>query len=239
MSEPAKNNETTEIEPVITPIDADAPAPVATNWVKMGIDYGPIIAFGATFFLVPILGLANKIPAFISGQGIVLINESSDKNTALIWASAVLAITSLIAVLLGLLLEKRIAWVPLIVAIIGIPFAVLTVVFRDPIFVKIKMTIVNVLIGGGLLIALRMGKNPFKSLMGSSLPLKDEAWPRLTIYYALFYLAMAVTNEIIWRTQSDAVWVGWKMLSLIGGPILLTIALVPFLMKNMIGTDKE
>ncbi|WP_140984165.1 inner membrane-spanning protein YciB [Asticcacaulis tiandongensis] len=190
------------------------------NRLKVAIDYGPIIAFGATFFLVPVLGIAPR-------------------SEALIWASGVLAVTSVIAVILGLLLEKRIAWMPLIAAVLGIPFAILTVVFKDPVFVKLKMTIVNVLIGGGLLIALGFGKNPFKSLLGSSLQLKDAAWPRLTVYYALFYLLMGVANEFIWRTQSDEVWVSWKMGSLIGGPILLTIALIPFLMKNMIPPETE
>lgn len=190
------------------------------NRLKVAIDYGPIIAFGATFFLVPVLGIAPR-------------------SEALIWASGVLAVTSVIAVIVGLVLEKRIAWLPLIAAVLGIPFAILTVVFKDPVFVKLKMTIVNVLIGGGLLIALGFGKNPFKSLLGSSLQLKDAAWPRLTVYYALFYLLMGVANEFIWRTQSDPVWVSWKMGSLIGGPILLTIALIPFLMKNMIQPETE
>lgn len=190
------------------------------NRLKVAIDYGPIIAFGATFFLVPVLGIAPR-------------------SEALIWASGVLAVTSVIAVIIGLVLEKRIAWLPLIAAVLGIPFAILTVVFKDPVFVKLKMTIVNVLIGGGLLIALGFGKNPFKSLLGSSLQLKDAAWPRLTVYYALFYLLMGVANEFIWRTQSDEVWVSWKMGSLIGGPILLTIALIPFLMKNMIPPETE
>ncbi|MFT4089776.1 MAG: septation protein IspZ [Asticcacaulis sp.] len=190
------------------------------NRLKVAIDYGPIIAFGATFFLVPVLNIAPR-------------------SDALIWASGVLAVTSVIAVIIGLVLEKRIAWMPLIAAALGIPFAVLTVVFKDPVFVKLKMTIVNVLIGGGLLVALGLGKNPFKALLGSSLQLKDTAWPRLTVYYALFYLLMGIANEFIWRTQSDELWVSWKMGSLIGGPILLTIALIPFLMKNMITPESE
>lgn len=199
--------------------DTPTPAAAPQSKLKLAIDYGPIIAFGLTFFIVPVLGLAPR-------------------SEALIWASGVLAGTSVIAVVAGLWLEKRIAWLPLIAAVLGIPFAILTVLFKDPVFVKIKMTIVNALIGGGLLIALAFGKNPFKALLGAALPLKEQAWPRLTVYYALFYLLMAVVNEIVWRTQSDEVWVSWKMGSLIGGPILLTLALMPFLMKNMITPEE-
>ncbi|HTN41621.1 MAG TPA: septation protein IspZ, partial [Asticcacaulis sp.] len=70
-----------------------------------------------------------------------------------------------------------------------------------------------------------------------ALKLKDTAWPKLTVYYALFYLAMAGVNEVIWRTQSDEFWLTWKLVSMIAGPILLSICLLPFLMKNMI-TDQ-
>ena len=45
---------------------------------------------------------------------------------------------------------------------------------------------------------------------------------------------MAAVNEVIWRTQSDEFWLTWKLVSMIGGPILLSICLLPFLMKNMI-----
>lgn len=199
-----------------TPITPEA-APKQSR-LKLAVDYGPIIAFGAAFFLVPVLGIAER-------------------SQSLIWASGVLAVTSVIAVIAGLILEKRIAWLPLVAAAIGIPFAIMTVLFNDPVFVKIKMTIVNVLIGGGLLIAVALKKNPFKALLGASLPLKEEAWPRLTVYYALFYLLMAAINEVVWRTQSDEVWVSWKLGSIVGGPILITLALAPFLMKNMIDTD--
>ncbi len=101
------------------------------------------------------------------------------------------------------------------------------------------MTIVDALIGGLLLGALALKKQPLKYLLGDSLKLKDTAWAPLTLYYALFYLAMAAVNEVVWRTQSDAVWVSWKMGSIIGGPVLLAVCLLPFLMKNMVSSEDE
>jgi len=192
------------------------------NHVKMAVDYGPLIAFGMTFFACKLFKL---VPA----------------ADCLIWASGVLGVASVLALIGGLIAEKRIAWIPLVSCLITIPMTILTVVFHDATFVKIKMTIVDVLIGGILLGALAFRKQPLKLLLGEALKLKETAWPKLTIYYALFYLAMAVVNEIVWRTQSDEFWMTWKLASMIGGPILLSICLLPFLMKNMItdpGTDK-
>ncbi|HTM80171.1 inner membrane-spanning protein YciB [Asticcacaulis sp.] len=188
------------------------------NYVKMAVDYGPLIAFGLTFFICKIFKL---VPAADS----------------LIWASGVLGAASALALIGGLLAERRIAWIPLVSCLITIPMTILTVVFHDATFVKIKMTIVDVLIGGILLGALAFKKQPLKLLLGEALKLKDTAWPKLTVYYALFYLAMAGVNEVIWRTQSDEFWLTWKLVSMIAGPILLSICLLPFLMKNMI-TDQ-
>ncbi len=115
----------------------------------------------------------------------------------------------------------------------------MTVYFHNPMFVKIKMTIVDALIGAILLGAVLLKKEPLKALLGDSLKLKDAAWPRLTLYYALFYFAMAALNEVIWRTQSNGVWVTWKLASIVGGPILLTLCLMPFLMKNLISSDDK
>ena len=196
------------------------PAEPKQNYVKMAVDYGPVIAFGVTFFACSVLKLVPK-------------------TDALIWASGVLAASSVVAVIAGLIFEKRIAWIAVVSTALAVPFSVLTVVYHNPVFVKIKMTIIDVLIGSVLLGALALKKQPLKALLGDSLKLKDAAWGPLTLYYALFYFAMAAVNEVVWRTQSDSVWVTWKMGSIIGGPILLTLCLLPFLMKNMILSEDK
>ncbi|WP_443749133.1 inner membrane-spanning protein YciB [Asticcacaulis solisilvae] len=188
------------------------------NYVKMAVDYGPVILFGLTFFACSVFKLVPK-------------------TDALIWASGVLAAASVLAVLAGLVLEKRIAWIGLTAAILAVPFAILTVVFKNGIFIKIKMTIIDLLIGSFLLGALAMKKQPLKALLGESLKLRDEAWPKLTVYYALFYFAMAAINEVVWRTQTEGVWVTWKMASMVGGPIVLALCLLPVFMKYMIVPD--
>ncbi|ESQ84675.1 hypothetical protein AEAC466_06380 [Asticcacaulis sp. AC466] len=192
-------------------LKAEAPK---QNYLKMAVDYGPILAFGLTFFACSTLKL-------------------TDKSEALVWASGVLGAASVVALIAGFIMEKRVAWIPLMSCLITIPFSVLTVVFKDPTFVKIKMTIVDVIIGSILLGALVLKKEPLKALLGDSLKLKAAAWPKLTVYYALFYYAMAAANEVIWRTQDNNFWVTWKLVSMIGGPIAFSIVLLPFLMKNL------
>ncbi len=205
----------------VNPELALKPGEPKQNHIKLIVDYGPLVAFGLTFFACSVFKLVPK-------------------GDALIWASGVLGAASLVALILGLVAEKRIAWIPLMSCLITIPFSIMTVYFHNTMFVKIKMTIVDVLIGSILLGGVLLKKQPLKALLGDALKLKDAAWPRLTVYYGLSYFAMAAINEVIWRTQSDTFWTTWKLVSIIGGPVVLSIALLPFMMKNLVtdpGTD--
>lgn len=195
----------------------DAPEPAATNWTKTAIDFGPVIGFGISFFIFRALKVGG-----------------TDATAPMIWATGVLIVISIVALIAAYIIEKRVAWIPLVATLFAIPMGLMTILFHDPVFIKVKVTVINLLIGGILAIAALMKKYPLKSLISETLKLKEEAWPKLTWLYVGFYAVMAVANEIVWRTQSDSVWVTWKMASLFGGPIVFTLILTPFLMKNML-----
>lgn len=199
----------------------DAPEPAATNWTKTAIDFGPVVGFGFSFFIFRALKVGG-----------------TDATAPMIWATGVLIVVSVLALIAAYIIEKRVAWIPLVATLFAIPMGLMTIFFHDPVFIKVKVTVINLLIGGILAIAALMKKYPLKSLISDTLKLKEEAWPRLTWLYVGFYAVMALANEIVWRTQSDSVWVTWKMASLFGGPIVFTLILTPFLMKNMLPETK-
>lgn len=195
----------------------DAPEPAATNWTKTAIDFGPVVGFGLSFFIFRALKIGG-----------------TDATAPMIWATGVLVALSVIAFVAALIIEKRVAWIPLVATLFAIPMGLMTIFFHDPIFIKVKVTVVFALIGSILGIAALMKKYPLKSMVGEALKLKESAWPKLTWMWVGFYIVMAIANEIVWRTQSDDVWVVWKMASAFGGPVLFTLLLMPFLMKNML-----
>lgn len=188
-------------------------------WLKHAINFAPVVVFFVSFFIFKRINLA-------------------DPSLAFVYATGVLVAASIVAIIVSFWVEKRLAWIPLIATIFAVPFGILTFIFKDPSFIKIKVTVVCLIFAAVLFGALLMKKNLLKSFLGQSLNLKDEAWPKLTLYYGLFYLATGLANEWVWRTQSDAFWVSWKLGSMIGGPIIFSVLLVPFMMKNMI-IDEE
>ena len=77
-----------------------------------------------------------------------------------------------------------------------------------------------------------MGKSPVKLLMGDAIALSDAGWRRLTLRYGLFFLAMAVLNEVIWRTQPDATWVLFKFPGLAVLTVLFSFSQIPGMLKD-------
>jgi intracellular septation protein len=70
-----------------------------------------------------------------------------------------------------------------------------------------KTTIVYGCMAGLLGIGLLLRRSYLEWVMGALLPMKREGWMILTRRLALMFVALAVANEMIWRTQSTDLWV--------------------------------
>ena len=187
--------------------------------LRQAIDFGALLAFmGSYAFLRFFKGL-----------------ESSE---AIIQATWVLVGASLIALLAGWLLEKRLAPLPLFSGLFALVFGTLTIFFHDPNLLKIKITVQNLALSAILLGSLAFNKAAFKYLLGSAFNLTDAGWKGLTLRYGLFFLAVAIVNETIWRTQTDDFWVAFR-----GGLWIASAAFgiwqVFFIMKHMVKEEEE
>ena len=120
----------------------------------------------------------------------------------------------MVAVTLGLALsyglERTVPIMPLVTAGLVLIFGGLTLWLDDERFIKMKPTIINVLFAGALGFGLLRGRSYLKDLIGAAMPLTDVGWMVLTRRWALFFLFMAVVNEVVWRTQTEEFWVTFK-----------------------------
>jgi len=105
------------------------------------------------------------------------------------------------------LLTGTISRMQVFVAVMVIFFGGLTAWFNDERFFKMKTTIVYgifaLILGAGLL----RGRSLLQWVMAEALPMKPEGWMILTRRLMLMFAALAVANEVIWRTQSTELWV--------------------------------
>ncbi len=86
-------------------------------------------------------------------------------------------------------------------------FGGLTAYFNDERFFKMKTTIVYGCLAAILGIGLLQGRSYLEWVIGSLMPMRREGWMKLTWRLALMFVALAVANEVIWRTQSTELWV--------------------------------
>ncbi len=101
-------------------------------------------------------------------------------------------------------------------------FGGLTVWFNDERFFKMKTTLVYGLFAAILGIGLLQGRSYLAWVMAEFLPMMDEGWMKLTRRMTLFFGALAIGNEIVWRTMSDDAWV---KIETFGFPILMFLFL--------------
>lgn len=104
-------------------------------------------------------------------------------------------------------LTGKLSRMQIFVAVTVIFFGGLTAYFNDASFFKMKTTIVYGTFASLLGIGLLRGQSWLQFVLGEALPMQPEGWMILTRRLVMMFAALAVANEIIWRTQSDSTWV--------------------------------
>ena len=155
---------------------------------------------------------------------------NSDKNLKI--AIPPFIIATIIALTVVWALEKKIPMVPLIGGILITLFGGLTIYFNNPIFIYIKPTIINILFGLALLFGKHFTNEPvLKKILGKSIILADEGWNILNKRWMIFFFALALTNELVWRTQSEEFWVNFKVWGMLPITFIFTAFQVSLITK--------
>ena len=173
--------------------------------IKLATDFGPLLIFFTIYFYNE-NDLKAAIPPFI--------------------------VATLIALLIVYFLEKKIPMVPLTSGIIVTLFGGLTIYFDNKIFFYMKPTIINLLFAAVLFFGKYFTQKPLlKIFFQNAFNLKDEGWKKLNYRWIGFFIFVAILNEIVWRTQSEAFWVNFKVWGLLPISFLFAASQVPLINK--------
>ncbi len=163
------------------------------------------------------------------------------------WAAGIYWATG--AFMVAIALAITVAWkregkVPPMMIFTGMAVALfggLTLFLHDDTFIKIKVTILNALIGLLLLVGELAGRPLLRALLGSAFQLTERGWRILTLRYAALFLFLAGLNELVWRNVSTDAWVTFKVFGLLGATLLFSILQVPLLQRHQFaaGSEKE
>jgi intracellular septation protein len=201
----------------------NAKKPQLNPVLKLVLDLGPLVLFF----------LANSRPALFLPLVAPLLpaDVASGDRVGIFVATAVFMAAVVVALAISYALTRHLPVMPLVTAVVVLVFGSLTLILHDELFIKLKPTIIYLLFGGVLLGGLALGKPVLGVVFDSVFHLTEEGWRRLTLRWALFFLALAVLNEIIWRTQSTDFWVNFKVFGVVPLTFLFAAMQYPLLTK--------
>ncbi len=178
--------------------------------LNLVIEAGPLIAFFVAYYMADIMT-----------------------------ATAVIIVATILAVGVSWVRTRRVPKMPLITAVIVSVFGGLTLWLQDETFIKMKPTIVYAIFAGVLLAGLATGRALLKPLFQMAFRLTDEGWTRLSLRWALFFIAMAIVNEAVWRTMSTDVWVNFKVFGFLPLTFVFALTQVPFINRHQAPEPQE
>ena len=141
----------------------------------------------------------------------------------IILATKVFVVTTIIVLVVNYLYFKRISTPLLITSFLILIFGGLTIFFKDPTFIKLKPTIVYILFLTFHFLGLVLKKNFLKIYLSNLIQLNNIGWNVLTKRWGIFFIIMAVLNEIIWRNFSTDFWVSFKVFGFLPLTIIFAI----------------
>jgi intracellular septation protein len=154
-------------------------------------------------------------------------------------ATAVMMVSVIVTLGVSYALLRRVPIMPLVTAIIVVIFGSLTFFFHDETFIKMKPTALYLLFGGALLGGLAFNRPLLPILFDGALNVTPEGWRKLTWRWAFFFVALALINEIVWRTQTTGFWVGFKTFGIMPLIVLFGLSQAPLIMRYEAKDDER
>ena len=193
--------------------------------LKLALEIGPLMVF----FFANARGeqIAKAVPALASLGGPIFI------------ATGLFMVATAASLILSYVLTRTVPMMPLVSGVIVFVFGALTLWLHNDTFIKMKPTIVNTLFGLILLGGLAFGRSFLRIVFDAAVQLDETGWKKLTIRWGVFFLFLAVLNEVVWRNFSTDTWVAFKVWAVMPITVLFTFAQLPLMMRHSIEDKPE
>lgn len=126
----------------------------------------------------------------------------------------------------------RVPIMPMVTAAIVVVFGSFTLIFHDETLIKLKPTVLYSLFAGALFFGLAFNKPMLQIMFDGALNVTPRGWRLLTWRWALFFVALAILNEIVWRTQTTEHWVAFKTFGFLPITLIFAVAQTPLILRH-------
>lgn len=174
------------------------------------LDFGPLLVFFVSFHWI----------------------KRSNPDDAMLYAAGIFAVAAVIALVFGWLKHQKLSGMLMLSTGIIVITAGLALASDNKIIFYMKPTIVNALFGIAAIGGVVLNRNIIRLMIGDAFKLPDPVWNTLAIRWGLFFFAMAALNEVVWRTQTEAFWVNFKVFGFMPITILFTLTQIPMISRH-------
>lgn len=173
----------------------------------------------------PLFKLATEL-------GPLLIFFFVNAKANLFVATGAFMVAVIVAMIASYVVTRHVPMMTIVTAIVVVVFGTLTLILHDETFIKMKPTIVYTLFAGVLGGGLLFGKSFIQIMFDQMFNLTAQGWRILTARWALWFFAMAVLNEIVWRTQSTEFWVAFKVFGMVPLTMIFAVTQMPLVKRH-------
>lgn len=177
--------------------------------LKLVLDIGPLVVFFATYKFFDIFA-----------------------------ATGALMVVTIVTLAVSYVMTKKVSVIPLVTAVMVMIFGGLTLWLESDWFIKVKLTIIYVLLATGMYVGLYFGRPFAKVMLDAAVELPEHCWKTLTYRTAALFLAIAGLNEFAWRLLTTDNWVTFKVIGVPAIMFAFFIAHAPFILRNEIKRDE-
>ena len=175
----------------------------------------------------PLFKLATEL-------GPLIVFFAANAKFDLFVATGAFMVAIVASIMVSYMVIRHVPIMAIVSAVIVLVFGTLTLVLHDETFIKMKPTIIyslfGLILGGGLL----FGKSFIAIMFDQMFNLTPPGWRALTFRWAIFFFAMAVLNEVIWRTQSTDFWVAFKAFGAVPITAVFAMLQMPLISRHSI-----
>jgi intracellular septation protein len=175
----------------------------------------------------PLFKLATEL-------GPLLVFFIANAKFHLFVATGAFMVAVVAAMIASYVVTRHVPIMALVTGIIVIVFGTLTLVLHDETFIKAKPTIIYSLFAGVLGGGLLFGRSFIAVMFDQMFNLTPQGWRSLTLRWALFFVALAILNEAVWRTQTTDFWVNFKVFGVTPLTMLFAFTQMPLIKRHQV-----
>ncbi|WP_108649851.1 septation protein A [Dongshaea marina] len=150
------------------------------------------------------------------------------------YATGALVICTAVQVAISWIRYRKVEKMLLVTFVLVAFFGGLTIFFHDDVFIKWKVTAVNVLFAIALLVSQYGFNKPLiKQLLSKEITLPEPVWNKINLAWALFFLFCGAINLYVAFWLPLSVWVNFKVFGLLGLTLLFTLGTGVYLYKHI------